>query len=173
MPKSCCQCTSGRSQYSTGHVCSHCLTPSTRLTCKRNEPLRAIRRCRMCRGVLCAANGGLRCNTNVGGRRLCDSYTARLSGGSGLCVTTRAMLATWSGELFRYDRQSLKLSCWNKKAGADAPASSQQTISAGWSATQSAFFIHTCSSCMSMIDATNTICMGLMDGALLTCSMKA
>ena len=39
-------------------------------------------------------------------------------------MTTQAMLATWSGELFRYDRQSLKLSCWNKKAGADAPASS-------------------------------------------------
>ena len=56
-------------------------------------------------------------------------------------MTTQAMLATWSGELFRYDRQSLKLSCWNKKAGADAPASSSPTISAGWSATQSAFFI--------------------------------
>ena len=38
---------------------------------------------------------------------------------------------------------------------------------------QTGFFIHTCSSCIRMIDPTNTICMGFIDGTLLACSMNA
>ena len=61
-----------------------------------------------------------------------------------------------------------------QKKGAKAPAFlHSEKVRSKRSSSQSAFFIHTCSSCMRMIDATNTICMGFIDGTLLACSMKA